>query len=109
MRSLRAFVENGRIRTFEPLELVDGTEVEVLAPDLTSSAETPIDNDFFMKRFDPEETARLRAEYAEWEKTFDVEASKAAADRIAAIPEENTEPFSGEDHDEALYGWKKSK
>jgi predicted DNA-binding antitoxin AbrB/MazE fold protein len=78
--TISAIYENGVFRPLEPIELAEGSRVELLIDPPRSS--TP-------PWTDPKKLAR-------------------ALEQIAALPPEGpNDGFSGADHDEVLYGWKK--
>jgi predicted DNA-binding antitoxin AbrB/MazE fold protein len=75
---ITAIVEQGRLRPAVPLDLPEGTEVQVTIESAGPAGETK-----------PQRTP---------------ESVRAAVARIAALPMEPGPEFSGRDHDRILYG-----
>lgn len=115
-----AIYENGVLRLAEKLALENGARVQVTiqvngAPTNTPANGAPQggstpgpagEGDEYRVPFDP----AARAALEERAKNFDPEKTRAAMERIAALPiEGETDEFSGEDHDKILYGWDKNK
>ena len=88
MQTVDAVFENGMLRPLSPIDVAEGTVLRVEVPE--SGSGTIVDEPVAHGAYDHEATMR-------------------ALDAIIAMPLENDEPFSGEDHDETLYGWKRSK
>ncbi|MEX2172320.1 MAG: antitoxin family protein [Pirellulales bacterium] len=80
--TIPAIFNAGTFRPLEPVELAEGTQVEVQVPVVSQLAE-----------LSPEELARRQA------------AIMAFLDRMEALPNEGPDDgFSGCDHDKILYG-----
>jgi predicted DNA-binding antitoxin AbrB/MazE fold protein len=80
MKTVEAVVENGVLKLLDDVTLREGAVVQVLVADRYVGT--------------------------------DIKQHKTPAEimaEIAELPLENESAFSGEDHDEVLYGWKKSK
>jgi predicted DNA-binding antitoxin AbrB/MazE fold protein len=83
--TLEAVYEQGVLRLDRPIDLAEGSRVEIIV--LPAEPGELVDK----KQFDPRRAAKLVAE-------------------IAALPlESSPDGFSGEDHDEVLYGGKKPR
>ena len=81
-QTIQAIFDSGVFRPLEPVELAEGTQVEVQIPQAPVPAE-----------LSPEEVARQHAAIAEF------------LDRMEALPDEGPDDgFSGRDHDKILYG-----
>ena len=84
-RSIPAIFDAGVFRPLEPVELADGTHVEVQVPNLAAGESAP--------ELGPDEVARQQAAIAKF------------LARMESLPDEGPDDgFSGRDHDKILYG-----
>jgi predicted DNA-binding antitoxin AbrB/MazE fold protein len=83
-RTIPAIYDAGVFRPLEPVELADGTRVEVQVAVASSDA---------IEELSPEQLAQQQAAIADW------------LAEIEALPDEGPDDgFSGRDHDKILYG-----
>jgi predicted DNA-binding antitoxin AbrB/MazE fold protein len=83
-RTIPAIFDAGVFRPLQPVDLAEGTQVEVQVPTLPTIAAPELS---------PEELDRQRADVAEW-----------LAEIESLPPEGPDDGFSGRDHDKILYG-----
>jgi predicted DNA-binding antitoxin AbrB/MazE fold protein len=84
-RTIPAIFDAGVFRPLEPVDLADGTHVEVQVPKLVAGDAIP--------ELGPEELARQRAAIVKF------------LERMESLPDEGpNDGFSGRDHDKILYG-----